>query len=115
MKRTFVALTLFALLMAGVGSALAEDDACEGLLTGDQVGVDYEGHCILVEPEKGPVQGVIVRRVEDLDGVSLEGIIIMQTKDGWELVEETFYTPITNDLKTVAVGDGWHMELDPTE
>jgi len=56
-----------------------------------------------------------VRRVEDLDGVSLEGIVIMNTKDGWKIVEEEFYTPLTEDLKTVAVSDGWHMEMDPAE
>jgi hypothetical protein len=115
MKTFVVAAALALATVTGVSAQEAGAGACEGLVTGNQVGVDYEGHCILVEPEKGPVQGVFVRRVEDLDGVTLEGVVIMHTADGWELVEDEFIEPVEGDVSNIAVGDGWHRELDPTD
>jgi hypothetical protein len=94
-----------------IGHAQAQDP-CTGLLEEGEVGLDYKGHCIIPDPAKGPVQGIFVRRVEDLDAVTLDGIVLMHTDKGWVLVPEEFVTPITNDYKTVAVEDGWHMVVE---
>lgn len=106
-----------ALALASVNASQAsQENACADLLTGDQAGIDYQGHCVLVEPEKGPVQGIWVATTENLDGVTKECIVIIHTATGWKLADDTCVVDGTDTTyATVAVTDGWHMALDPTE
>ncbi len=112
----FPVILVVGLAFSWVTTAAQATDPCSNLLTGDQIGVEYKGHCILVEPDKGPVQGIFVRTVEDLDSVTKEGIVIMHTDKGWVVADDLFTVDISNkQFARTAVGDAWHMTLDPVE
>lgn len=79
-----------------------------------------DGTQIMVEPPKGPVQGIIsVRHEEIVAGevrISIGGFAGIQTADGWQAAGHDFYFDATGTEFSVAeVEDGWHIVLDKTE
>jgi hypothetical protein len=115
MKGLVLAGVLFLTMLTGV-SAQRNVDPCslvdipEGAPT-----VVYENHCIMVQPEKGPVQGIIVFRGEGLEGfLQARGIIIAFTQDGWVIWDQEFVGR-GDVFEDTQPGDGWHMELDEEE
>lgn len=85
------------------------------LPSGDEIILDYQGHQILVEPEKGPVQGIIVEKVDNLEGATVEGIVIIETRDGWVVADENFLTAADGAFANTTVAQGYHIILEPTE
>jgi hypothetical protein len=111
--RAVIIVVVLSVNLFGVFAKAQGVDPCSGLLQEGEVGLDYKGHCIIPDPAKGPVQGIFVRRVEDLDDVTIEGIVLMFTDKGWILVPEEFIAPVDGgSFATTAVEDGWHMVVD---
>jgi hypothetical protein len=82
---------------------------------GDEIIVEYQGEQILVEPEKGPVQGIVVEKVDNLKGSTVEGIVIIETRDGWVVSDENFLTDAEGAWANTRVAQGYHVILEPTE
>jgi hypothetical protein len=121
MRKFIVAIAIFLVSWYGATAAIIASanaqasDPCVGAVPAGDIGLNYEGHCVLVEPEKGPVQGILVKRVEDLDNVVIYGIIIAHTEEGWRILDDEFAEDVEGEFATAAVGDGYHIELDPQE
>lgn len=92
--------------------ALAQDDPCSGVdLAANEVGLNYQGHCVAADDSGPPVQSIIVQRTEDLDGAkSVFGIVLVRTIDGWKVEPDEFYTD--KDIDAAEVGDGGHLVID---
>lgn len=100
------------LLTGGLAHGQASDPCAGEKIPVGSAGLDYKGYCIVPEPEKGPVQGIFVRRVEDLGGVTVDCIVLIHASSGWKIADDECVSEVRGDFSTVAVGDGWHMALD---
>jgi hypothetical protein len=95
-------------------TALAQSDPCAGVkLAGNEVGLNYEGHCVAAQTDGPPIQSVIVQRTEDLDGVEVVGILIVRTLDGWVIADTEFY--LDEGAEVFQVGDSRPLYFGETE
>jgi hypothetical protein len=109
------------LLAIGAGLLLAlsafpvmgQDDPCAGEVAENEVGFNYEGHCVLADRNGPPVQSVVVSRSETLDGISVSGVLVIRTSEGWKLSPLEFVTD--KDVEFAEVGDVGHLIVDTTE
>jgi hypothetical protein len=116
-ERTAMSRIVRGLLILGVGFALippialAQDDPCAGLdLAANEVGLNYEGHCVGVREDGPPVQSIIVSRTEGLDGVEhVTGILVIHTRDGWVIGSEPFWTD--RDVAGLEIGDEGVLDM----
>jgi hypothetical protein len=115
----FVLAALLALGLTGVSAQEVSQDPCANNLEKGQIGVPFKNHCLLVEPEKGPVQGCIVKRtvVEDLDSkaVLAEGVVLIHYNDGesdtWS-VAGIFNDDVTGETTGDELGDCFVIEWE---
>ncbi len=111
MRMTIVALLVFlgTITLMLAAPAKAQDDPCAGeALTANEVGLNYQGHCVVADKTGPPVQTVTVMRVEDLDGVrSIRGIVLIKTADGWVIAGQEFVDDADQE-----VGSSGHLVYD---
>jgi hypothetical protein len=109
------------LLAIGAGLLLAlsafpvmgQDDPCAGEVADNEVGFNYSGHCVLADKNGAPVQSVIVARSETLDGIKVQGVLVIRTPEGWKLSPLEFVTE--KDVEFAEVGDVGYLLVDTTE
>lgn len=90
----------------------AQSDACSGqTLEKDEIGVEYQNHCIAVDTTGPPVQSVIVQRTEGLDGAeSVHGILVVRTIDGWKVEPDEWFAD--KGIDKAEVGDSGYLLID---
>lgn len=69
-------------------------------------------HSILIEPEKGPIQGLVVKIEDDLDGRRFWGVVVVKTDEEWVKLDEFIEYPATGSYQNVRVGDPFVMEIE---
>ncbi len=108
-----VALALALLAATGIW-AVAQDDPCAGQeLNEDEIGLNYQGHCLPVDNDGPAVQAVIISRTEDLDGFSATGIVVVRTAvDTWVIQPTPFLVLAADDVQ---VGDSGYLVMGGEE
>lgn len=106
-------------VMAQSGPILLENGTTQADVPSPLVAMP-DGTEIMVEPEKGPVQGIISQRNEVIEAgevrVYVGGFVAFQGNDGWVGVEQPFYFDATGtDFADAQVTDGWRIVIDSTE
>jgi hypothetical protein len=101
------------LLALSAFPVMGQDDPCAGEVADNEVGFNYSGHCVLADRNGPPVQSVIVSRSETLDGISVSGVLVIRTVDGWKLSPLEFVTE--TDVEFAEVGDVGYLLVDTTE
>lgn len=110
LKTFLLACSLFSCTIAG---AQAQTDPCSGTdIAANEVGLVYEGHCLVATTDGPSVQSVVVKRIEDLDGATVLGVLLIRTQDGWVVSGETFYAD--QGVADAEVGDGGYLVVDGT-
>jgi hypothetical protein len=101
------------LLALSAFPVMGQDDPCAGEVADTEVGFNYEGHCILADKNGAPVQSVIIARSETLDGIRVQGVLVIRTTEGWKLSPLEFIAD--RDVEFAEVGDVGHLLVDTTE
>jgi hypothetical protein len=115
--------TLIALLF--VQGVIAQEGPI--LLDAGTTGADVPGPVVvvgdselMVEPVKGPVQGIISIRHEEIIGdevhVFIGGMIAVQTDEGWQGAAKQFYFDATGTtFERAQIEQGWRIVLEAPE
>jgi hypothetical protein len=113
MRQLFLTASAVVVLALSTFPVMAQDDPCAGEVAANEIGFVYQGNCVLADKNGPVVQSVIVERHETLDGTSVTGVLLIQTKDGWKLSPLEFVT--SKDVEFAEVGDSGHLLVDVTE
>ena len=110
------ALALVLAVLLGLAGAVAQaqpqnPDPCATVaLEPNEVGLNYQGYCVVADNDGSPVQSLIVRRTETLSGIHITGILLVYTLDGWMVSGEEFVTD--RNVENVQVTDSGYLLID---
>lgn len=105
--------------LAQSGPILLENGTTQSDVPGPMVAFP-DGTELMVEPNKGPVQGIISKRTEAIEAgetrVYINGLIAIQTMDGWVAAEVPFSFDATGTaFEDAELQQGWRIVLERPE